>query len=191
MACDLTGSWLYVSILQSPSLCNAIQITGPCLLAIKNVRISIKISLKFVPKGPINNNPVLVQIMAWRRPGHKPLSEPMMVCLLMHIWITRPQWVNIFIANTGDVWSIPSVRIWGYVLHVEHISLNCGQHQWVTPSPLSVATYALLEVNITRKLLSLSLDLFFKVLLFRVIFLYSFLLLSFFLTFFRVVCFAV
>ena len=30
----------------------------------ENVRISIKISLKFVPKGPINNNPALVQIMA-------------------------------------------------------------------------------------------------------------------------------
>ena len=26
----------------------------------ENVRISIKISLKFVPKGPINNNPALV-----------------------------------------------------------------------------------------------------------------------------------
>ena len=49
------------------------------------VRISIKISLKFVPKGPINNNPTLVQIMAWRRPGDKPLSEPMMVRLPTHI----------------------------------------------------------------------------------------------------------
>ena len=29
--------------------------------------ISIKISLKFVPKGPINNIPTLVQIMAWQR----------------------------------------------------------------------------------------------------------------------------
>ena len=60
----------------------------------KNVRISIKISLKFVPKGPINNIPSLVQIMAWRRPGDKPLSEPMMVNLLTHICVTRPQWVN-------------------------------------------------------------------------------------------------
>ena len=32
--------------------------------------------MKFVPKGPINNIPALVQIMAWRRPGDKPLSEP-------------------------------------------------------------------------------------------------------------------
>ena len=32
--------------------------------------------------------------MAWRRPGDKPLSEPMMVSLLTHICVTRPQWVN-------------------------------------------------------------------------------------------------
>ena len=60
----------------------------------ENVRISINISLKFVPKGPINNNPALVQIMAWRRSGDKPLSEPMMVSLLTHICVTRPKWVN-------------------------------------------------------------------------------------------------
>ena len=30
-------------------------------------RISIKFSLKFVPKGPINNIPALVQTMAWRK----------------------------------------------------------------------------------------------------------------------------
>ena len=33
--------------------------------------------------------------MAWRRPGDKPLSGPMMVSLLTHICITRPQRVNI------------------------------------------------------------------------------------------------
>ena len=32
--------------------------------------------------------------MAWHRPGDKPLSEPMMVCLLTHICVTRPQWVK-------------------------------------------------------------------------------------------------
>ena len=45
----------------------------------ENVKISIKISLKFVPKSPIDNIPALFQIMAWRRPGDKPLSEAMMV----------------------------------------------------------------------------------------------------------------
>ena len=65
-----------------------------CIFLNENVLISIKISLKFVPKGPINKIPALAQIMAWRRPGGKPLSEPMMVSLLMHICVTRPQWVK-------------------------------------------------------------------------------------------------
>ena len=60
----------------------------------ENVWISINISLKFVPRGPISNIPTLVQVMAWRRPGDKPLSEPMMFRLPTHICVTRPQWVN-------------------------------------------------------------------------------------------------
>ena len=60
----------------------------------ENVWISINISLKFVPRGRINNMPTLVQEMAWHRPGDKPLSEPMMVRLPTHICVTRPQWVN-------------------------------------------------------------------------------------------------
>ena len=62
-----------------------------CIFFNENVRISIKISLKFAPKGPIHNIPALFQIMAWCRPGDKPLSEPMMVSLLTHICVTRPQ----------------------------------------------------------------------------------------------------
>ena len=65
-----------------------------CILVNENVRIVIKISLKFVPKDPINYIPALVQIMAWHRPGDKPLSEPMLVSLLTHICVTRPQWVK-------------------------------------------------------------------------------------------------
>ena len=61
----------------------------------ENIWISTKNSLKFVPKGLINNIPALVLIMAWRRPGNKPLSEPMMVRLPTHICVTRPQWVKL------------------------------------------------------------------------------------------------
>ena len=68
--------------------------TFKCIFLNENVRIANKISLKFVLKGPINNIPALVQIMAWRRPGDKPLSEPMMVRFRTHICITWPQWVN-------------------------------------------------------------------------------------------------
>ena len=65
-----------------------------CIFLKENEWISIKIPLKLVPKGPINNIPSLVQIMAWRWPGNKPLSEPMMVSLLMHICVTWPQWLT-------------------------------------------------------------------------------------------------
>ena len=68
--------------------------TFKCIFMNENVGISINISLKFVPKVVINNIPALVQIMAWRRPGDKPLSEPMMVNLLTHICVTWPQWVK-------------------------------------------------------------------------------------------------
>ena len=70
----------------------------------ENVGISINISLKFVPKGLINNIPALVQIMAWRRPGDKPLSEPMMVNLLTHICVTRPQWVIRSLFMAIEIW---------------------------------------------------------------------------------------
>ena len=62
-----------------------------CIFSNKNVWISINISLKIVPKGQINNIPAMVQIMAWHRPGDKPLSEPMMVSLLTHICLTLPE----------------------------------------------------------------------------------------------------
>ena len=65
-----------------------------CIFLNENVWVPTKISLKFVLKGPINNIPAMVQIMAWRRPGDKPLSEPMMVSLTTHICVTRPQWVK-------------------------------------------------------------------------------------------------
>ena len=42
----------------------------------------------------MNNIPALVQIMAWHRPGDKPLSEPMLIILLTHVCVTWPQWVN-------------------------------------------------------------------------------------------------
>ena len=79
---------------------------------------SIKISLKFVPKVPINNIQALVQIMAWRWPGDKPLSEPMMVVLPTHICGTRPQWVNsyLWVCNAQHVY-VAVEQQHGHVLH--------------------------------------------------------------------------
>ena len=49
-----------------------------CIFLNENDRIRIQISLKFVSRSPIDNKPALVQIMAWRRTGDKPLPEPML-----------------------------------------------------------------------------------------------------------------
>ena len=44
----------------------------------EKLHILIRISLKFVPKCPIDDISALVQVMAWRQTGNKPLSEPML-----------------------------------------------------------------------------------------------------------------
>ena len=51
----------------------------------ETARISIKISLKFVSKGPVNDNSALVRILAGRRPSDKSMSEPMMVRLYAYM----------------------------------------------------------------------------------------------------------
>ena len=94
----------------------------------ENVWIPIKFSVKFVPQGPINNIPALVQIMAWCRPGDKPLSGPMMVRLPTHICVTRPQWVNwLTQVTTGD----PGVCVLGMfitrVAMIRYRKKNQGQ----------------------------------------------------------------
>ena len=66
----------------------------------ENEWISIKISLKFVPKCQINTILALVQIMAWCRPGDKPLSQPM----------TLPQWFK--------------ARLWNAMYIYEYIYIN-------------------------------------------------------------------
>ena len=60
----------------------------------ENVWIFLKIAPKIVPTVWIKNIAALVKIMARHQPHAKPF-EPMMVSLLMHICIIRPQWVNI------------------------------------------------------------------------------------------------
>ena len=58
--------------------------------------------LNVVPKFQINNFPALAQVMARRRTSDKPLSETMMVSLLMHICIPRPQWVMAISSHDTD-----------------------------------------------------------------------------------------
>ena len=48
-----------------------------CIFVNEKFCILIQISMKFVPKGPIDNKAAFVQVMTWRQIGDKPLPEPM------------------------------------------------------------------------------------------------------------------
>ena len=50
-----------------------------CIVLNENDRIPIRFSMKFVPRSPIDIKPELVQVMAWRQIGDKPLPEPMLI----------------------------------------------------------------------------------------------------------------
>ena len=91
-----------------------------CTFLNENVWIPIKISLKFVPKGPINNIPALVQIMTWRRPCDMPIADPMMVSLPTH-----------HSASVTDLNSIIHLTPCYYRLDTKpyFASYQCKQHQ--------------------------------------------------------------
>ena len=65
--------------------------------------------------------------MAWRRPGDKPLSEPMMVSLKTHICVTRPQWVNVSIVTANPTKPAVCTRLNGVanVIHPVAIYVCC------------------------------------------------------------------
>ena len=101
-----------------------------CMFLNVNVRISINISLNFVPYDPIDYKSALVQIMAWREASNKPLSEPMMTYLLTHICITQPKWVNSWkTTNTTPSWASMGClwrecwRLWNKVICCKPSSL--------------------------------------------------------------------
>ena len=107
--------------------CHFVDDTFKRIFLNENVGISIKISLNFVHKGPINNIRALVQIMAWRRPGDKPLSEPMVGSLLTHICITRPQWVNCLLACVLHWKIMPLILNYFYNFFSKMLTINDSQ----------------------------------------------------------------
>ena len=63
-----------------------------CIFLDENDKILIWISLWFVPWSPIDNNPVLVQVVAWCRTGNKLLPEPMLT-----------QFTDIYMWHSGEM----------------------------------------------------------------------------------------
>ena len=83
------------------------------------------ITLTHWGRGPINNIPPLVQIMAWRRPGEKQSSEPIVVRLPMHIciyiWVSRPQWINKRTHTYVSVYSLLVYNHWQFRICLHYI----------------------------------------------------------------------
>ena len=67
--------WLFNSLRPRQNRRHFADDVFKCNFMNENVWIPIKISLKFVPEGPINNISALVQIMAWRRIGDDPVQR--------------------------------------------------------------------------------------------------------------------
>ena len=69
------------ALLSSPTRQNGCHLADnffDCFFLNGNDRIRIQISLKYVPRSPIDIKPALVQVMAWRLTSDKPLPGPMM-----------------------------------------------------------------------------------------------------------------
>ena len=91
--------------------------------------MSIKISLNFV-QGSINNTPALVQIIAWRCPCAKQLSEPI-ICWFH--WVIYSS--GMYTGKNADLWyqnRIPLIiyeeaasfqRIWPIYYHLHQLPL--------------------------------------------------------------------
>ena len=87
----------------------------------ESVWISITISLKFVPKGPIDYKSALVQVMAWHRTGEKPLPESMLT-----------QFTDAYIPIlTPDYWHPPQSNFTEYKQDVVAVFYAPVNGQWV------------------------------------------------------------
>ena len=120
------------------------------------------------PKGPINNIPALVQIMAWRRPGDKPLSEPMKVSLPTRLlrrvlndlgdgfdtswtslghpgrtWVPFSQYISHWVV-------INCFILWGWSLIYDREPVKCHMRQFEISIGIDLAKYAWYFIRCSR-----------------------------------------
>ena len=108
-------------------------IHGVCLWSLAHITSQNKISMKFVPKGPINNIPALVQIMAWRRPGDKPLSEPTRTTRTPAFWGYPPpphdypyHWVILDPKSKDDKVKVTNFKLSKFFLNFKFLNFETG-----------------------------------------------------------------
>ena len=100
--------------------------------------------------------------MAWRWPGDKPLSDPMMVSLLTHICVTRPQWWLMYLSTHNMHIASPRDsrrrHFELYQLRIVFLQKSCTKHQLLLRKSFSINGVSgcevdshLLQVAITSK----------------------------------------
>ena len=131
----------YVNTLRVRQISRQFPDIFKCIFLNENMWISIKISLKLVHTDPINNIPSLVQIMAWRRPDNKPLSEPTRTTRMSVFWeYLQPP----MITHTIDSYQIPSqnktkskLQIWKIWQKLKFLNF-AKIFTWNTPSEVAL-----------------------------------------------------
>ena len=95
----------------------------------ENVWILIKMSLTFVPKGPIYNIPSLVQIMAWRHPGDKPLSEQWLGAIQATSHYLNQWWIvyRPIYASLG----LNELIAWFLIPVINYLETTTAEAEWV------------------------------------------------------------
>ena len=78
--------------------------------------------------------------MAWRRPGEKLFSEPMMVSLLTYICATRPQWVKRRVSIKLTEHSVSEVQD----IHLDVNYDGFTEHSFLIDIPIKFDAYSLI-----------------------------------------------
>ena len=99
-----------------------------CIFSNANVRITIQISLKYVPKAPIDNKPALVQIKAWHLIRDKAMIWTNDDLVRWRIFLSLSlQWVKVQFREIEGInyeesylhWTFrPSSLNWHYFYHI-------------------------------------------------------------------------
>ena len=92
----------------------------------------------FVPKGLINKIPALFQMMAWRLPADKPLSEPMQTCKAQQVcglaqlqkWcISVMLKLMSFVLNFTVEKNLPQIHWTSFQFYLPRPLASCGLYQ--------------------------------------------------------------
>ena len=137
--CDIWNTAPYSTVITTLTVLTALNTLRPrqngrlfadlfkCVSLNENLWILNKIWLKYVPWGLIDNMAAWVQIMAWRRTGDKPLSEPMLVCYT-GAYMRHSASMKVYVlAVTYTIYVVSYLTVWWQTW----LNVTCINHSFV------------------------------------------------------------